>query len=231
MLRPWFERPLPGFPLPLYAWIEGPGEEGAERHQRCRCRRRRVTAVRIVPPGVHAEGSSRELVLHAAMPPRSWIRLPPSFAFEIPPRGPLELWLQHADCSSPATGAEVEVVAPGKVYMTRGWAEIARVYRTGGALGIHLEYDGASLMFFKVFDAEGHRLECCPEKGGRGIVVARTRPANRFPGSSSGGSEGAGGSSDSAELHATPEMSDDSYEPPSLRCSRSRAGSSGRRRP
>ena len=185
--------------------------------------------MRVVPLGVHAEGSSRELVLHAAMPPQSWIRLPPSFAFEILTRGPIEFWLQHADCSTPATEAEVEVIAPGRVYLTHGWGEIARVCRTGGAFVIHLEYIGASLMFFKVFDAEGRRLECCPEKGGRGPAAARTRLANRFP-SSSSGSGGVGGSSDSAEFFATPEMSDDSYEPPSLRCSRSRAGSSGRRR-
>ena len=113
--------------------------------------------------------------------------------------------------------------------MTRGWGEITRVCLTGGALVIHLEYDGASLMFFKVFDAEGRRLECCPEKGGQGPAAARTRLVNRFPSSSSGGG-GAGGSNDSAELLATPETSDDSYEPPSLRRSRSRAGSSGRRR-
>ena len=70
-------------------------------------------------------------------------------------------------------------------------------------------------MFFKVFDAEGRRLECCPEKGGRDPAAARTRLANRFP-SSSSCSGGVGGSSNSAELLATPETSDDSYEPPSL---------------
>ena len=110
--------------------------------------------------------------------------------------------------------------------MTRGWGEIARVYRTGGALVIHLEYDGASLMFFKVFDTEGRRLECFPKEGGRGIEVARDRPANRFPSSSSGE---AGGSNDSPELHVTPETSDDSYEPPSSRRARGRAATSGRR--
>ena len=77
--------------------------------------------------------------------------------------------------------------------MTRGWGEIARVCWMEGALVIRLEYDGASLMFFKVFDAEGRRLECCPKEGGRGIGVARTRLANRFPNSSSGSSGGAGG--------------------------------------
>ena len=116
--------------------------------------------VRIVTLGVHAEGSSREFVLHAAMPPSSWIHLPPSLAFEMPPSGSLKLWLQHADCSILATGAEVAVVASGKVYMTRGWGEIARVCRTEGALVIHLEYDGTSLMFFKVFNVERRRLEC-----------------------------------------------------------------------
>ena len=128
------------------------------------------------------------------------------------------------------TGAEVEVVAPGKVYMTRGWGEIARVCRTGGALMIHFEYDGASLMFFKVFDVEGRRLECCPEEGGQGLRVARTRPANRFPSSSSGSSGGAREFSDSTELHATPETSDDSYESPSSCRARSRAAASGCRR-
>ena len=110
--------------------------------------------------------SSRELVLHAAMPPSSWICLPASFAFKIPPRGPRELWLQHADCRTPATEAEVEVVAPGKVFMTRGWGDIARVCRMEGTLVIHLEYDGASLMLFMVFDEEGRRLECCPRDNG-----------------------------------------------------------------
>ena len=75
---------------------------------------------------------------------------------------------------------------------------------------IHFEYDGASLLFFKVFDAEGRRLECCPKEGSQGIGVARTRLANRFPNSSSGSGGGAGGSSDSLELLVTLETSDDS---------------------
>ena len=81
---------------------------------------------RTVAPGVQAADSSRELVLHAVMPPSTWICFPPFFAFEMLPRGPLELWLQHADCGAPATGAEVEVVAPGKVFMTQGWGEVTR---------------------------------------------------------------------------------------------------------
>ena len=81
----------------------------------------------------------------------------------MPLRGPLELWLQHADCDAPATRAEVEAVSTGKIFMTRGWGEVARVCRAEGALAIHFEYDGASTLFFKVFDAEGRRLECYPE--------------------------------------------------------------------
>ena len=113
--------------------------------------------------------------------------------------------------------------------MTRGWSEIARVCRTRGAFAIHLEYDGASVMFFKVFDANGRRLECCPGRGGRDPATARTGPADRSLGGCSGG-RGGRGSSDSGELFATPETSDDSYEPPSRRRSWSRAGSSGHHR-
>ena len=114
--------------------------------------------------------------------------------------------------------------------MTRGWGEIARVCRIGGALVIHFEYDGASLMLFKVFDAEGRRLECCPRGGSQNIDMARARPATRFPNGSSSSSSDAWESSDSLELFATLETSDDSYVPPILRCTRSKAAASGRRR-
>ena len=168
-------------------------------------------------------------MLHVAIPLQSWIRLPPFFASIIPQGEPLELWLQHAGCSTLATEVEVAVIAPGEVFMTRGWSEITRVCRTRGAFMIHLEYDGASVMFFKVFDANGRWLECCPGRGGWDPAAARTGPADRSLGGSSGGG-GVGGSSDSGELFATPETSDDSYEPPSRHRSWSRAGSSGRRR-
>ena len=113
--------------------------------------------------------------------------------------------------------------------MTRGWREIARVCRVRGVFAVHLDYDSASVMLFKVFDASGRRLECCPREGGSDPAATRTGPANRSLGGSSGGG-GVRGSSNSGELFATPEMSDDSYEPPSRRRSWSRAGSSGRRR-
>ena len=160
--RPLCERAPPGFPLPLYAHVEGPEGADADRHGRCRRRRQRVTKVWVVPPGVHTKGSSQEFVLHIAIPLQSWIRLPPFFASIIPQGEPLELWLQHAGCSTLATEAEVAVVAPGEVYMTWGWREIARVCRTRGVFAIHLDYDGASVMLFKVFDASRRRLECCP---------------------------------------------------------------------
>ena len=66
--RPWGERAPPGFPLPLYAHVEGPEGANADRHGRRRRWRRRVTKVWVVPPGVHTEGSSREFVLHVAIP-------------------------------------------------------------------------------------------------------------------------------------------------------------------
>ena len=156
-----------------------------------------------------------------AMPPCTWIRFPQSFSTEMPPRGPLDLWLQHADCSAPATGAKIEAVPTGKIFMTRGWGEIARVCRARGALAIHFEYDGASTLFFKVFDAEGRRLECC--SGEEREADARSTHDHS---SSSSPWE----SSSSPELYETPETSDDSYVPPSSRLARSKAAASGRRR-
>ena len=44
-------------------------------------------------------------------------------------------------------GAEVEVVYPCKIFMNRGWGEVAHVCHAEGALAIHFEYDGASMLF------------------------------------------------------------------------------------
>ena len=66
--RPLCEQAPPRFPLPLYAHIEGPEGADAERHGRRRRRCQRVTKVWVIPPGVHTEGSSREFMLHIAIP-------------------------------------------------------------------------------------------------------------------------------------------------------------------
>ena len=148
----------------------------------------------------------------------------------MPPRGPLELWQQHAECDAPTTGAEVEVVSPGKIFMTHGWGEFTRVCRAEGALAIHFEYDDASMMFFKVFDGEGRRLECCPGGGRRDDTAAGAGPAASLTSGSSSSSGGAWESSGSPEPYETPETSDDSYVPLSSRRARSQAAASGRRR-
>ena len=91
--------------------------------------------------------------------------------------------------------------------MTRGWGEVAWVCHAEGALAIHFEYDGASMLFFKVFDTEGRHLECFPE----GEHQDEARPA-RGCSSSSDSWESSG----SPELYKTPETSDDSYVPRAL---------------
>ena len=84
-------------------------------------------------PRTHTKGTSRKFMVLAIMPMRMWIQLPRFFTEEMPPRGPLELWLQHARCCSLAMGAEVEVISPGKIFMTRGWARgRPRLLRGGG---------------------------------------------------------------------------------------------------
>ena len=86
---------------------------------------------------------------------------------------------------------------------------------------IHFEYDGASTLFFKVFDAEGRRLECYSrEEREAGARSARVHSSSSSPWESSS----------SPELYETPETSDDSYEPPSSRRAQSRATASGCRR-
>ena len=139
----------------------------------------------------------------------------------MPPRGPLELWLQHADCSAPATGAEIEAVPTGKIFMTHGWGEIVWICRARGALIVHFEYDGVSTLFFKVFDAEGRRLECCSrEEREADMHSARGHSSSSSPRESSS----------SPELYETSETSDDSYVPSSSRRARSSAAVSDRRR-
>ena len=134
--------------------------------------------------------------------------------------GPLELWLQHTDYDTPVTGAEIEAVPTCKIFMTRGWGEVARVCRARGALAIHFEYDGVSMLFFKVFDAEGRRLECCSgEERQADVCSARGHSSSSSPWESSS----------SPELYETPETSDDSYVPPSSRCVQSKAAASGHR--
>ena len=86
---------------------------------------------------------------------------------------------------------------------------------------MHLEYDGISTLFFKVFNAEGRRLECCS----REEREADARPARDHSSSSSPWE-----SSSSPELYETPETSDDSYVPPSSRRARSKAMTTGHRR-
>ena len=85
---------------------------------------------------------------------------------------------------------------------------------------IHFEYDGVSTLFFKVFDAKGLRLECCS---------GEEREADACPARGHSSSSSPWDSSSSREIYETPEMSNDSYVPPSSRRARSRAAAVGRR--
>ena len=75
-------------------------------------------------------------------------------------------------------------------------------------------------MFFKVFDAEGRRLECCPGEGRLNGAAAGAGPAAHLASDSTSSSGAAWESNDSPEPYETSEMSDDSYVPPSSRRAR-----------
>ena len=127
-------------------------------------------------------------------------------------------------------GAEVEVVFVDKIFMTCGRGEVDRACRAKGALDIHFEYDGASTLFFKVFDKEGRRLECCLEGGRQEGAAVGIGPAAGLARSSSNDSGDPWWSSDSPELVESSEMSGDNYVPPSSRRSRNKVAAFGRRR-
>ena len=133
------------------------------------------------------------------------------------------MWLQHAGCCSLATGAEVEAVPLGGIFMTRGWGDVACACRPEGALAIHYEYEGASTLFFKVFDEEGRRLECCSRGSSPRGAAAGVEPASGIADNRSSSS------GDSWESSDSPETSDDSYVPPSSRRTRSVAATSTQR--
>ena len=133
-------------------------------------------------------------------------------------------WVQQ-----PCYWGEVEVVSSRDVFMTRGWGEVARACRAEGALVIHFEYHGAATLFFKVFNEQGERLECCP--GGdssRDAVMGAGYAAAPFSASSSS-SDDSWESSDSPKPSYSPESSDDSYVPPSSRRGRSATAAAARR--
>lgn len=98
--------------------------------------------------------------------------------------------------------------------------------RAEGALAIHFGYDSASTLFFKVFNKEGCRLECCPRGSGLRGTIAGAEPASGPADCSSSRSDDSWESSDSPEPSNTPESSDDSYVPPSTRRARSAAAAS-----
>lgn len=77
------------------------------------------------------------------------------------------------------------------------------------------------MLFFKVFDAEDRRLECCS---------GEEREANARSARDHSSSSSPWESSSSPELYQTQETSDHSYVPPSSRHAQSSAAVSGRRR-
>ena len=112
--------------------------------------------------------------------------------------------------------------------MTRGWGEVARACHPEGPLAIHFEYDGAAMLFFKVFDEDGRRLECCSGRGSPRGTATSVELTTGLAGSSSSGSDDSLESSDSPEPSDSPESNDDSYVPPSSHRARSAAAASAR---
>ena len=113
--------------------------------------------------------------------------------------------------------------------MTYGWGEVARACWPKGALAIHFKYDGASMLFVKVFDKDGQCLECCSVRGSPRGAAMGAELAPSLAGNSSSSSNDLLESSDSPEPNDSLEYNDDSYVPSSSRCAHSAAAASARR--
>jgi hypothetical protein len=205
--RPWLTRPPPGFPVPLYARVQGVGQDEVTQPLARRGHRGLISVMPPMEVRTHAGKSPREFVMWLAMPPTSWILLPWFLAELLPRRGPVTMRLQHAGCRCRAGVADVKVVPSGEVFMMHGWGEISRACRPERASIVHFMFDGASTLFFKVFGDDGPRVDHCPgEATQRGAITGRELALTS---GSFGSSSGSSGSDES------PETSDDSYEPPS----------------
>jgi hypothetical protein len=111
---------------------------------------------------------AREFVVWMESPPCTWIRLPRSFAEELPAGGPVGLWLQPDGCCNWSSWTEVEVTPSGYVYLTRGWQSFFHARGLKGRHTLHFKYDGATTLFVKIFGKDGGRLGCCPESDSSG---------------------------------------------------------------
>ena len=153
---------------------------------------------------------------------------------ETPVRVVIQVWKVGVGGEGPLKPGHIDGITPGEELLIDGAAaDDEGVLRRGGPQGLHIPEDLRPLRVKVRVPGEDQvapaRQGPSPGEGGQGPAVTRTGLATRSLGGSSGGG-GVGGSGDSGELFATPETSDDSYEPPSRRRSWSRAGSSGRRR-
>lgn len=102
----------------------------------------------------------------AKRPGDPWIHLPWFFTEELPAGGPGGLWLQADGCCGRASWVELEVTPAGNVFLNRGWQAFARARGLVGRRTLHFKYDGAAMLYIKVFREDGRLLGCCPEDDG-----------------------------------------------------------------
>ena len=90
-------------------------------------------------------------------PPGPWLLLPSSLAEELPAWGPVGLWLQPDGCCNGSSWVKVEVTSIGHVFLILGWQPFARARGLKGRHTLHFKYDGAMMLFFKIFGRDGGR--------------------------------------------------------------------------
>ena len=96
-------------------------------------------------------------------PPCTWLQLPDSFMEELATDTPLGLWLQPDGYCNKSSLVAAEFTPSGYVYLTRGWKLFTRSRGLKEAHTLNFKFNGAAMLFMKIFKEAGGRLECCME--------------------------------------------------------------------
>ena len=105
----------------------------------------------------------REFSMEMDHRPCAWLRLPDSFAMEMADRVLLGLWVRADDCYNSPTWVATEFTPTGFMFLKHGWKSFALACCLKKGQVLLFEYDGAAMLFMKIFGITGCRLKCCME--------------------------------------------------------------------
>ncbi|KAE8782368.1 hypothetical protein D1007_44260 [Hordeum vulgare] len=106
---------------------------------------------------------TRKFIVRMDDGPRTWLRLPDSFAGETEELAPVGLWLQPDDCCNGPTSVAVEFHSLGFMFLGHGCKSFALDQGLQEGNVIHFKFYGATTRFVRAFRSTGDCLDCCME--------------------------------------------------------------------